>query len=167
MDRDAVARALFDRIYAESSSEMRAYIDLNPCVLSDGRYSLIFSDHRRGLLRLIVHRRVFLDFPGIDERDLPVILANYEEGLPIPEEICFGWSADRVKDGFVFLWVIQPDGRYYEDEDGFGGESQEEITLFARMDGNGAFVTQFRLCEIGVRRYADPFRDPEAEKEEP
>ena len=43
-----------------------------------------------------------------------------------------------------FFWMVQPDGRYWEDEDGFGAEKNIEITLLAKFDKNGKFVTKFQ-----------------------
>ena len=41
-------------------------------------------------------------------------------------------------------WTLQPDGRYFEDEDGFGAENCEEITLYSSLDTNGFFTEPFR-----------------------
>ena len=38
---------------------------------------------------------------------------------------------------------IQPDGRYWMDEDGFGMEDDEEIWLCADIDEEGRFITPF------------------------
>jgi len=45
----------------------------------------------------------------------------------------------------LFQWVYQPDGRYFEDDWGFGGEDCEEIVLYALMDKKGRFVTPFSV----------------------
>jgi len=42
-------------------------------------------------------------------------------------------------------WTLQPDGRYFEDEDGFGAENCEEITLYSYIDTNGIFTEPFKL----------------------
>lgn len=41
-------------------------------------------------------------------------------------------------------WQINPDGRYYEDEDGFGMTDDEEITLLGKIDSTGKVVQKFR-----------------------
>ena len=43
------------------------------------------------------------------------------------------------------IWTIQLDGRFWEDEEGFGGTSDNEIRLSAILDKNGRFITPFRL----------------------
>lgn len=42
---------------------------------------------------------------------------------------------------------VQPDGLYWEDEDGFGMEDNVEINLCAKFDKNGQFVTKFQFTE--------------------
>lgn len=44
-------------------------------------------------------------------------------------------------------WQINPDGRYYRDEDGFGMTDDEEITLYGFIDRNGKVVVKFRKIE--------------------
>ena len=51
----------------------------------------------------------------------------------------------EYKDGKASVeWTLQPDGGYFEDEDGFGGENCEEITLCSHIDTNGIFTEPFR-----------------------
>ncbi len=40
-------------------------------------------------------------------------------------------------------WMVQPDGRYWTDADGFGHERTREVWLYALLDKNGKFVTPF------------------------
>lgn len=42
-------------------------------------------------------------------------------------------------------WEINPDGRYYCDEDGFGMTNDEEVDLVGAMDRNGKVVRKFTL----------------------
>ena len=42
-------------------------------------------------------------------------------------------------------WEINPDGRYYMDDDGFGMTDDEEITLYGAIDRQGRVVKKFRL----------------------
>ena len=41
-------------------------------------------------------------------------------------------------------WTLQPDGRYFADEDGFGAEHFDEITLYSCIDANGVFTEAFK-----------------------
>ena len=42
-------------------------------------------------------------------------------------------------------WQINPDGRYYMDDDGFGISDDEEITLYGAIDRKGNVVRKYRL----------------------
>ncbi len=48
-----------------------------------------------------------------------------------------------IDDVSCVAWMVQPDGRYYSDDDWFGMELDEEIWLYALMDRNGTFITKF------------------------
>ena len=88
----------------------------------------------------------FLDFPGIEH-------GSWEQHLTRPFEPVtrFAVSYNRFKeDGLAELvWMVQPDGRYWEDEDGFGGENDVEVELYAKFDENGQIVTPFRSRDKG------------------
>ncbi len=42
-----------------------------------------------------------------------------------------------------FSWLVQPDGRYWMDEDGFGMEPDDEVWLYALINEEGQFITPF------------------------
>ena len=44
-------------------------------------------------------------------------------------------------------WQINPDGRYFMDEDGFGMTNDEEISLWGIIDRNGRVVSKFTYKE--------------------
>ena len=156
-DQPAGARLVAERIITGMHGYTRRSLKTFSGLLDDGNGTAVLCDPENGYYRLLLFQRSFLDFPGIAPADMPAIEAEYCEHRPIPETAQFGYSFDRRRSGgYVFWWVIQPDGRYYEDEDGFGAEFQEEIRLFALLDKAGHFITPFRLGEIGVNRYAVP-----------
>lgn len=43
-------------------------------------------------------------------------------------------------------WQLRPDGRYYMDDDGYGMEDEDEVTLLGRIDRTGRVIRRFRLC---------------------
>lgn len=56
----------------------------------------------------------------------------------------YGFCVNQFRSGkAVVSWCIQPDGRYWEDEDGFGGNCDMEITLYSMIDRQGHFCTPF------------------------
>ena len=81
----------------------------------------------------------FCRFPGVKktgwERDLK---------FPLDGQIRFGFWISGFEEGLASVrWTLQPDGRYYEDEDGFGAEDDVDITLYADLDHEGRFTGPF------------------------
>ncbi|MBE5956912.1 MAG: hypothetical protein E7253_10720 [Lachnospiraceae bacterium] len=81
----------------------------------------------------------FLEFPGTLPGSWKSKLAGgFEEAMN------FVFSAGKMEEGrFRLGWMVQPDGRYYADEDGFGEEPDEEIWLYAYVSKEGRFLTDF------------------------
>lgn len=48
-------------------------------------------------------------------------------------------------------WQINPDGRYYMDEDGFGMTDDDEITIYSYVDRDGKPLVKFRK----IRDYSE------------
>ena len=81
----------------------------------------------------------FLDFPGVVEGPWRGKLVR--SSAPRVNFVARGYG---FKHGFaLFSWMVQPDGRYDADEDGYGADSEDEIVLYSYMDKNGSFVTPF------------------------
>lgn len=81
----------------------------------------------------------FLDFPGVES-------GKWTDQLTGEFYTCIRYQSyiSRFNRGIsCFSWMVQPDGRYWEDDDGFGAESDQEIWLYALMDQDGKFVTKF------------------------
>lgn len=96
-------------------------------------------------------------------------IQNYP-GLENPEEWMHAWKSNRALDNqirfytyfeqmenntILMVWEIQPDGRYWEDEDGFGAESDAEILLYTYLDEKGNFTAPFRTYSIGIKKFYD------------
>ena len=94
----------------------------------------------------IVDRRGLLAIATVDDIDIESIHDKKlaEEVLclycPYPE---IGSFANGVAE---FVWVIQEDGRYYADEDGFGMESGNEVSLRGFINREGRILAP--LCVI-------------------
>ena len=53
---------------------------------------------------------------------------------------------DNCKNGLIALcWMLYPDGRYFEDEDGFGGEDNDELTVYCVMNDNLEVIRPFSV----------------------
>lgn len=58
----------------------------------------------------------------------------------------FPTHVGRFKKGVAEVWwQINPDGRYYMDDDGYGMTDDEEIQLVGAIDRTGKVVTKYRL----------------------
>ena len=107
---------------------------------------VIFENTALGITKTIIENSgKIVGFPGVAH---PALVSGYSDGFK-QHKVKFR-SDFSVKDGrCIFIWQIQPDGRYWEDDDGFGGTSDEEINLYAPLDEMGNFTEPFRLYSIG------------------
>ena len=79
----------------------------------------------------------YSNFPGIIQEEFWIKKINMGSLEPV---VRYRSSFESLGNGkYRMLWQIQPDGRYWEDEDGFGAESDEEISLYADIDQDGNF----------------------------
>ena len=79
-------------------------------------------------------------FPGIKDGEW-----KKELEFPLDHKVRFAFRIGGFQDGKALVsWTLQPDGRYFEDEDGFGSENCEEITLYSYIDTNGIFTEPFQ-----------------------
>ena len=81
----------------------------------------------------------FVKFPGVVE-------GKWEKELDgiLHPAVRFTFSASKFVNGISYIiWLVQPDGRYFADEDGFGAEHFSEIELYSQMNTKGEFVCPF------------------------
>jgi hypothetical protein len=111
--------------------------------------AVALTDRISGARRTIVDANgVFVKFPGI--RLEAFWTKRMGEGSLAPE-IAYRTDFERTADGrFLVLWCVQPDGRFWEDEDGFGGTSDDEIVLYSYLAENGGFTAPFRIYRAGA-----------------
>ncbi len=58
------------------------------------------------------------------------------------------YGVEPYQDGVAMVtWTLYPDGRYFADEDGFGGEDGLEVNIYGFMDKEGKMVIPFRDME--------------------
>lgn len=111
---------------------------------------VIFTNGQKGIRRVIVDDfGVIRDFPGIEDPDR--VRALLDNGSMEPK-IRFRTDFCRKEDGIHMLWQIQPDGRYWADDDGFGMENDCEVILKSVLDDEGRFTMPFRLYEVNGRK---------------
>lgn len=115
--------------------------------------SVYFVDEARGIRKMIVDFNGWIqDFPGIVQEDFWVKQVNSGS---LMHQVRFRSEFGDLGDKFIMRWQIQPDGRYWEDEDGFGMTPEEEIQLYTYIDLDGNFTGPFRIYRIGSRRYCE------------
>lgn len=57
----------------------------------------------------------------------------------------YGFGIEQYHNGVALVWwTLYPDGRYFEDEDGFGGENCNETMVYAYIDTLGKIVIPFQ-----------------------
>ena len=113
------------------------YYDVNLCLHNENDPSF----HRQ------ITDRVgnFIRFPGY-------IGGKWEKGVEVNFLECVNYPSyiGMFKDGKAeFGWQVQPDGRYFADEDGFGMENCEEIWLRSYLDEKGNFTEPFAYDKKG------------------
>ena len=115
---------------------------------------VVLHDPEHNYRKVIVNSSgCFENFPGIVQGKWTDYIKgkfDFDAG-----EIRFQTSFKEYEDGYRCLWEIQPDGRYWEDEDGFGRESASEIVLYADLNAKGEFKGPFRIYEIDGRRMVE------------
>lgn len=127
--------------YRIKSNGLGGYHDVDMELLKDKETVKKITDEYGG----------FIDFPGVLNGPwMDKLVGGYEP------YVNFAASIYKFKYGFsLFSWTVQPDGRYYEDETGFGAERDEEVVLYSYMNKKGEFVTPF--SEFQYNRQIESF----------
>lgn len=84
-----------------------------------------------------------------DEVDYDAICTCCENGIGYARRKTMSFAHIYTCGGFedgvcAITWTLYPDGRYFEDEDGFGGEKCHEETIYGIIDTDLNFVEPFR-----------------------
>lgn len=81
------------------------------------------------------------DFPGFCEGEW-----RRELEFPADPVVRFVFWISPYKDGKARVrWVMQPDGRYFADDDGFGAEHFDEVEMISYLDEEGRFTAPFSV----------------------
>ncbi len=119
------------------------YITYNEASNGFGGYhpvNLVFHNPEKKLCRQITNDLgVFVNYPGHESGRWETKLTM--TFLPATRFVINVY--DFVDGVCRFAWMVQPDGRYWEDEDGFGMTSDDEVWLYADINDRGEFVTPF------------------------
>lgn len=104
------------------------------------------------------------NFPGIIKEDFWTSQVSPNAMKP---EIRFRTSFEQRNYRWIMRWQIQPDGRYWADEGGFGIEDDLEVTLYTYIDQHGQFTGPFRIYKLGNQPYTLDRFEHALEKEYP
>lgn len=125
---------------------------MHPYRSADEDSSVFFVDEKNGIRKMIIDSRGNIqNFPGMIKEDFWVkhVAPNY-----LKPRVGFRSSFEKRENGWIFLWQLQPDGWYWADEGGFGGEDDLEVVLYTYLNLSGDFTGPFRIYQLGNRGYA-------------
>ena len=116
-----------------------------------------FINNKTGVRKLIVDNDGFIvDFPGIEH---PKVVKQFSNG-PIGNRINYISEIMLVDGQYALIWQIQPDGKYWADDSGFGSNNDVSLYLYARLDESGRYIEKFKIFSIGsVKVYEDNIED--------
>ena len=109
------------------------------------RHPVIFDNRRLGVTRTIVDASGNIrDYPGVAH---PEVVGHYTRRFG-RGRIHFRSTMENLDGSWALVWQVEPEGRYWEDDYGFGATWAVEVSLYARLDELGRFVEPFRIFEI-------------------
>ena len=98
---------------------------------------------KKGIRKAIIRNHEIVDFPGLDHEEEWEKYWSSKQKLQ--NRVHYRTEFHAQPDGKIkMIWQIQPDGRYWADEGGFGMENDDEINLFSILDDRGRFLQPFR-----------------------
>ncbi len=110
---------------------------------------IVFENTKTRIRKVIVDNSgLIVGYPDVAHPDL---ISLYYKGN-LDGRIRYSSHITLLDGLYALIWQIQPDGRYWEDEDGFGGTTDDEIKLYAHLDAAGNFIEPFRIFSIGSSR---------------
>ena len=117
---------------------------------ADEDSTVYYIDEARGIRKMIVDRYGNIqNFPGFKKDDSWI---GAVDEYYLKPQIRFRTDFEKWNGRFIMLWEIQPDGRYWGDDDGFGMEGGPEVIVYTFLNENGDFDGPFRVYRVG-RQY--------------
>ncbi len=114
--------------------------------------SVYFVDEARGIRKMLVDSRGKIqNFPGVVKEAFWTREVSPDAMKP---QIHFRTSFEKRRNRWIMLWQIQPDGRYWADDDGYGWGEEVEVTLYTYVNMDGDFTGPFQIYKLGSKRYA-------------
>lgn len=91
-----------------------------------------------------------VNFPGIEEDE------RWEKKMNIglSKDVRFEAKFQRLSnEEYLMIWLIQPSGWEWADDDGFGFSGDASISLYSIIDKDGNFTKKFELYSIDSTKY--------------
>ena len=108
-------------------------------VLNNAKTAFIFMDRNECLVTVTTDD---IDFNSL--KDLPEDVVEVAQCLSIHFPSFIRWFHNGV---VQVDWQLNPDGRYYLDDDGYGMADDEEIEVYGFIDTNGNVLVKFRAIK--------------------
>ena len=117
-------------------------------------YTVHFTNRDKKISKQIIDQDgKIIDFPGVEYTDrLRAELGTGSLSPIVRYEAIFERVDER---SFIMVWTVRPDGSYWMDSWGFGGEDYESLSLYTYLDTEGNFLAPFRLYSVGYRFYGE------------
>lgn len=124
-------------------------------------YELYVANTKTGKVRKFADRGGNV-LVGMEDIDMNTIKERCENGIGNASCRWLRYGGMNRWDGFknglcALTWMLYPDGRYFEDDDGFGGECCNEENIYAIININLEIVKPF-TCVDNVGEYLKQLR---------
>ena len=130
-----------------SQSDLGEDMILVSCVFGEYLYPRYLMDSRTK--RAVEFVDIFLQLVTVTDDDIDwrsLECVKEEDAIDVARDHSFIYPGNisRYENGIAKVrWVINPDGRFYCDEDGFGMTGDVERTLYGAIDRKGKVVKKF------------------------
>ena len=143
-------------------SEAKEKIFLSKYIISDPHseyifkqdFTVDFTNCEKDIKKQLVDKDGnILNFPGIEYTDTLTKELGRSDIKPVVKYEALFKKIDETK--IIMVWTVRPDGRYWMDSWGFGGEDYEALSLYSYIDCDANFTMPFKLYSIGYKFFGD------------
>ena len=104
---------------------------------------VLYDSATRESYQIVDEKGGICNFPGVENEEKVCEVAECGGIFPY---VLYTFIIYKFENGEAEInWLFQPDGRYWEDEYGFGGNSDDEVELCARIDRKGRYLCKYHL----------------------
>ena len=117
------------------------YVLLHTSKFNPGEIYL--ENERKKIKKFIIKNHKIVDYPGVINTE--EWISDWTSKKELTNWVRYRTEFQAQDNGTIkMIWQIQPDGRYWADEGGFGMENDEEINLYSYLDDEGRFLQPFQ-----------------------